>query len=321
MIKLPTLLALSMLAGPVLALGNDDFCAILQTYTPENTEGCLANAAPDPSDGSFVYLTRNGSDVRALLLREDLGAGGDCRPTEKSIFTGSLCITFDHDVAPDYDSICAYPRVRIACNNVAYRSQIVNGANLTTSRVGGYNEAPSHRFFEAARGLKSGDVAAQEIGTTVVYKGPADATGRNLRLSRGMDASTAMPSRPPVDDRAQITAALDAIDAAGVALADVVAIGLEGRFVARVGGALTFYGTDADCGGECSARVMLDDAAFAARLSDWSTQVQIETPTADLRALLIDRLHLGTLAHAPVDEGLEAARVRQPPALLLLKWD
>lgn len=314
-------LVMSLLAGPSFALGNDDFCAILERYTPPNTEGCLANAAPDPGDGSFVYLTRNGSDIRALLLRDDLGAGGDCRPTSDSIFTGSLCITFDYEVAPDYGSICDYPRVQIECSDVVYRSQVVNGALLTSSRVGGFNEAPSERFFEAARGLQSGDVAAQEIGETVVYKGPADATGRYLRLSRGADVSPSMRVRPLVDDRVEIAEALNAIDAAGVSLANVVAIGLEGRFIARVGGTLTFHGTNTDCEGECSARELLDDAAFASRLSDWSTQVQIETPTGDLRDLLIDRLLLGTLAHSAVDVPLEAARVRQPPALLLLKWD
>lgn len=325
MTKAPALLVfvMSVLTGPVLALSNDDFCPILWSYTPPNTEGCLANAAPDPSDGSFVYLTRNGSDIRALLLRDDLGAGGDCRPTSDSIFTGSLCITFDYEVAPDYDAICTYPSVPTACSNTAYESIRVDGTNLTISesQVGGFNEAPSERFFEAARGLQFGDVAAQKIGTVVVYKGPADATGRYLRLSRGADASPSIRVRILVDDRGELAAALDEIDAAGVPLANVVAIGLEGRFIAHVGGTITFYGTDADCGGECTAREMLDDAAFASRLSEWSTQVQIETPTANLRDLLIDRLLLGRLTHPPVDDPLEAARVRQPPALLLLKWD
>lgn len=319
---LTLIFVLSAIAGQSQPLENDDFCAILQAHMEAGTQGCLANAAPYPADGSYVYLTQKGADLRVLLLRADLGAGGDCRPSKDSFFRDNLCITLDYETAPNHAEICTFAGHPSDCSDGLRRSKYAQAKpGVTPTTVGGHHPAPSERFFVAARGLKAGDVAVQEIGGAIAYKAAIGANGRPVRLFRDGDVTPALRLRAPADNRAALYAALTAIEAAGVTLSDVVAVGLAGRFIARDGGSLIFHGISTDCGGACSAREVLDAAAFDARIADWSAEVAIETPSADLRDLLMDRLLLGPQPHAPVDDALDAARVRQAPALLLLNWD
>jgi len=310
------------LPGALAALSTEDLCEILLEHTPEGTEGCLANFAPEPSDGSFVLLTTNGSDIRALLLRSDLGPGGDCRPSN-GLFASSLCVTFEYESPPDVAAICTYRPVKSLCLDSNSSSQYAVSNASSATAVGGINPTPSESFFEAARGFEHGDVALQEVGGILVYKGETSIDGRTLRLSRSGDQSPSLRVRSLVDDRPVIGQAIAAIDAKGYAFADIVAIGTEGRFISRTAGTLIFHGTPDDCGGSdaCSERELLDEMTFDARLAHWSEAVAIESPSSDLRTLLVDRLLLGTAPYVPVDEALDSARVRQPPALLLLNWD
>lgn len=320
---LTLLFVLSAVAGQSQPLENEDFCAIMEAHMEAGTLGCLANAAPTPADGSYVYLTQKGADLRVLLLRADLGAGGDCRPSVDSFFHDNLCITLDYETPPDYAAICTFvQKSETVCLPSPSTSKYATAKpGITPTTVGGHHPAPSERFFAAARGIETGDVAVQEIGRAIAYKAAVGANGRSLRLHRDGDVTPVLRLRSPVDNRATLSAGMTAIDAAGVALSDVVAIGLAGRFVVRDGGSLIFHGTSTDCGGKCSARELLDAAAFDARIADWSAEVAIETPSADLRDLLLARLLLGTQPYSPVDDALDAARVRQAPALLLLNWD
>lgn len=308
--------------GSLAALSNDDLCAILTEHTPDGTEGCLANIAPEPSDNSFIFLTRNGSDVRALLLRSDLNSGGDCRPS-KGKFAGSLCVTFDYESPPDFDAICPNSATKIECRPSTSTSKFAIISAGSTTAVGGVNPAPSEPYFIAARGLEAGDVSLQQVGDTLIYKGSASADGRTLRLSRADDRSPSMWVRPLVDVKDVLAQAITAINAKGIAFANVVAIGTEGRFISIDADKLVFHGTPDDCGGGsvCREREILDEGAFDARLAAWTEAVPIESISGELRQLLMEKLLLGVEPYEPLDKALDAARVRQPPALLLLKWD
>ena len=303
-----------------------DLCKVIEARTAANTEVCLTNRSPKPIDHSYVMIARNSSRYHVFLLRSDLTAGGSCRPASGA-FSSFRCIEYTFETPPDFDAICTFPDVgHLDCVSGEGRKgwYYNNASNFVTSGPGGVQHGPTERFFVAARGLEAGDVSAEELGDTLVYRGESSSDGIPLRLRRGTNATLTLQVREPAAENTALKAALDRATAKGVKLEDIRALGTEGRFIAETDGILSFYGTATDCEGQCERRPLLSQADFESRLTSLGAAVPIERLVGQdlvkVRAQLIDRLLLGSAPLPEIDAGIEAMRIVQPVAFLILNW-
>lgn len=304
-------------------IDGDGLCEIIKAHTPDGTEACLANRSEDPSDKSFVLITRNSTDLRAFLLRSDLPGGGDCRAPSGGL-SSFRCIPLRFETPPDYDTICNFRSQPVSkqCFGSARKVSYYNvSANVVPPGTGGVNGVASERFFAAARGLRASDVSVTEMNDALVYRGAATSESVPIRFSRENETSPTLSVRPPAGTSESLREVLESVDALDVPLSNLVALGVGGRFVAKGSATLTYFGTTDDCNGACERRELLSEDAFNAKLADFASRVPIEASMPELRTILIDRLLLGPKPYAPIDMVLDEARVRQPAAFLILKWD
>ncbi|WP_418024655.1 hypothetical protein ACNKFW_01990 [Paracoccus sp. TD-10] len=303
----------------------DDLCEVIETTTPPDAKVCLTNRSPNPSDHSYVMIARSNMGEHVFLLRSDLAPGGGCRPSA-GVFSSFLCVELDFETPPNFDAACTFERVPGICGSGSSREAWYYNAasNTVPPGSGGVHEGPTERFFVAARTLENGDAMVEELGDVFIYRGSPSLDRTPLRVSDGTIATPRLNAYTQATRSSALSITLDRMDAAGVQLDELRDIGTEGRFLSETGGEYLFHGTGTDCDGACGARRVLTQSEFEARLGALSASVGIETlagiDLSMLRRQLIDRLLMGSTPIAEIDDALDASRIVQPVAFLVLDW-
>lgn len=323
---------LVLMLGPGLAsagayaqtLEKGHICPVIEANTPANSEFCIANRSPNPADSSLVIVSRSGTSQQVFLIRLDQPRGGNCAPITSDP-RAYLCVKLEYEAPPNYNAICDFQAPYFwSCADGRTGKYYNSASNVVTPGPGGVHPVPTERFYEATRGLEIGDFSVEELGNVLVYRGQLASDGIPLRLRTSTEATPTMKVREPAAQTIALRVALDRATAEGVKLEDLRALGTDGRFIAETAGILRFYGTATDCEGQCVGRPLLNQTDFESRLAGLGAVVPIERlvgrDLVKVRAQLIGRLLLGSIPLPGIDSDIEAMRIVQPVAFLILNW-
>lgn len=305
-------------------LEKEQICPAVEAVAPSDAEFCIANRSPNPTDGSVVIVSRSSAEQNVLLIRLDQPRGGNCAPTF-GISRAYQCVTLTFETPPDYDAICNFRSPYFwRCDGGPLGKYYNVASNMVPPGPGGVHPVSTERFYAAARGLKTDDHSVEELRGALVYRHRPDPSHVSLRVVRGADLTPSLIVRTEAAERTSLGPTLDRILSAGVALADVRGLGMEGRFTSESTGVLHFHGTASDCEGQCLIRPLLTQTEFENRLSVLNARVVVErlsgADLVKLRQMMTERLLMGEMPLRDVDRVLETARIRQPPAFLVLDW-
>jgi hypothetical protein len=256
-----------------------------------------------------VIVTDLPGATEVMFLRTDLPRGGSC---STDMFPG-LCANLDTDAPITFADACSGLQSPFGCEKIKLFW-------LQDSRNGLLARTPqAAKLVSIAKDLKAGDETVLIASEAVAIVGKAS-TGdeRNVRITHNGHASRSMTIPASSVSRANLSAAMSTLYAAGFALEELTLFGDDGRVLLERGGAEFFL--DPPCGPLCTPKRLLVPAQFEA---EYRRRFQI-VPVEGVASPNFPELRR-TLTSALVTPGfrkteLERQSVLQSPEIYLLEW-